>query len=211
MRDEGIKIHLCLKEEKVLFRIDQRESRVLIRRLSKGLRVLDLCCCAGGFSINAAIGGAKEVTGIDFPGPGIEVAKKNAVENGVEDICKFIAGNIASFMTVAGENGDTWDIVILDPPNLAPDGSTPQIAETRYRKLNKAAARLVKPGGLLLTSTCSSEMMVAGRFAALVQGSVITSGRHPAFLQESGAALDHVLDQSNPMSKSLANLLLAIQ
>lgn len=203
-------MNVSLNGQKTGFYLDQRENRAYIRQIAKGCRVLDLCCYTGGFGINAAVGGASHVTGIDSSATAIELASKNAQENGVSSVCNFIKSDIVNFMKVAAGNGDKWDIVILDPPKLAPSRSGLRKSEPRYRKLNKNAANLVGPGGILMTCSCSGAMTLSGRFPQMVKESITLLGRRPVLVRKSTAGVDHVINPSHPEAEYLVNLVMAV-
>ncbi|GMH38609.1 hypothetical protein BSKO_06493 [Bryopsis sp. KO-2023] len=211
VHENGVKFHVNLAGQKTGFYIDQRESREFIRKLSSGHRVLDLCCYSGGFAINAAAGGATEVKGVDSSADAIELARKNAVLNGVDEVCSFVEANIVNYMTTAAENGELWDVVILDPPKLAPTRSALPKAKGRYRKLNRAAVKLVKPGGLLMTCSCSGAMTMSGQFPDIVKESVTTLGRSPVLIRKASASPDHVINPSHLEGEYLTNLVVSIQ
>ncbi|KAL2641303.1 hypothetical protein R1flu_008890 [Riccia fluitans] len=108
--------------QKTGFYADQRDNRHFLRSLCKGKTVLDLCCYSGGFALNAIVGGASHVTGDDSSGPAIELAKANAALNGIEEgRCTFIRQDIKHFLSLSVAEGRSWDVVILDPPKLAPN------------------------------------------------------------------------------------------
>lgn len=203
-------MNVSLEGQKTGFYIDQRENRAYIRKIAGGCRVLDLCCYTGGFAINAAVGGASSVTGVDSSTAAIELANRNAEENRVSGICNFMKHDIVNFMKAAAANGDQWDIVILDPPKLAPTKADLRKSESRYRKLNKAAAGLVAPGGLLMTCSCSGAMTLSGRFPNLVKESITFLGRRPVLVRKSSAGGDHVINPSHPESEYLVNLAVVV-
>ncbi|GMH56571.1 hypothetical protein TL16_g02161 [Triparma laevis f. inornata] len=160
IQENSILYTLNPSSQKTGFYTDQRENRALISSLSSGKRVLDLCCYVGGFSLNAAKnGGAVECVGVDSSSDAIEGARENAVLNDVTN-CEFVQSSIEGYMKKAIENGEEYDIVILDPPKLAPTLKGLDRASRKYHALNRDALKLIdrKNGGLLLTCTCSSAM-----------------------------------------------------
>uniref|UniRef100_A0A803MZ73 PUA domain-containing protein n=1 Tax=Chenopodium quinoa TaxID=63459 RepID=A0A803MZ73_CHEQI len=121
VKENGIIYAISLTGQKTGFYADQRENRQFIATIAEGKRVLDICCYSGGFSLNAARGGAVSVTGIDSSMPALELAEKNVVLNGLEsERVTFLKQDASDFMKKAAARNETWDIVILDPPKLAP-------------------------------------------------------------------------------------------
>ncbi len=136
------------------FFCDQRENRKKLASLCEGKSVLDLCCYTGGFSVQAmALGKAKEVIGVDLDETPLQVAKENANLNQVR--ARFVQSDAFNYMRDMIAAGKQFDVVVLDPPKLI--RSRPEIEEgtRKHFDLNRLAMRLVKPGGLLLSCTCS--------------------------------------------------------
>jgi 23S rRNA G2069 N7-methylase RlmK/C1962 C5-methylase RlmI len=174
---------------------DQRENRLAVANYCQNKRVLDLCCFTGGFSLNAAInGGAKHCTGVDSSLIAIETCRANAVRNNVSnDEVKFVPSDITSFLQSCKEK---YDVVVLDPPKLAPSVKLLDKARRKYHALNRDAVSVVdeQMGGLLLTCTCSAAMTQAegGQyFLKMVQAAAQAAGRQVTLLTVSGAAPCH--------------------
>ncbi|XP_040874305.1 ribosomal RNA large subunit methyltransferase I isoform X4 [Glycine max] len=112
---------ISLKGQKTGFYADQRENRQFISRISDGQKVLDICCYSGGFALNAVRGGALNVTGIDTSPLALELAKENVVLNNIDPgRISFLREDATEFMKGALLRNESWDIVIIDPPKLAP-------------------------------------------------------------------------------------------
>ena len=142
--------------QKTGFYFDQRENRARIAELSKGRRVLDLCTYLGGFALNAARAGASSVTLVDRSEALLDQAKVLAERNGLAEGLTFRTADIRRDLAPWAEKGEAWDLVILDPPKLSPKGQHRRRALDTYRNLNAAAMRLVSPGGLLVSCSCSA-------------------------------------------------------
>ncbi|KAH7416110.1 hypothetical protein KP509_14G076100 [Ceratopteris richardii] len=176
--ENGIHYNINLSGQKTGFYADQRESRLWLRSIAKERSVLDLCCYSGGFSLNAAIGGASEVTGVDSSAPAIELALANRELNGFNSRrMNFVKADISEYMKSAISEGRTWDIVILDPPKLAPSRKVLEQAIRMYRNLNVLAMKCVEPGGLLMTCSCSGAMTQSGKFPSILQASALSARR----------------------------------
>eukprot|EP00889_Picochlorum_renovo_P003037 jgi/Picre1/30067/NNA_005438.t1 len=117
----GVKFHVAPRGQKTGFYVDQRDNRSFISQISKGKDVLDICCYSGGFSIQAARGGAASVMGVDSSQAAIDLAQRNATLNGFNNnTCTFVKNDASKFMDESIDQKKQWDIVILDPPKLAP-------------------------------------------------------------------------------------------
>ena len=214
--ENGVHYNISLLSgQKTGFFLDQRDNRARVRALAaagRANRVLDLCCYSGGFAINAALGGAKHVTGVDSSAPALALATSNAALNGVS--ATFVRGDVMEYVQAQAfseEGRGQWDCVILDPPKLAPNKHALVKATARYRRLNALAAALVAPGGVLVTCTCSGAMAQSGAFPALVSSAVATSGRHAALLGTYGPAMCHVTSPAYPEGNYLEACFLAVQ
>ncbi|CAM9310955.1 unnamed protein product [Scytosiphon promiscuus] len=184
--------------QKTGFYCDQRESREAIRELSKDKNVLDMFCYSGGFALNAAAGGARRVVAVDSSQPALEEAQVNAARNSLEAVTEFVKDDALSFMKTAQAKGEKYDVVIVDPPKLAPNKKALPRATSRYKRLNAAALELVAPGGILVTFTCSAAMTQGGGFVGVVQSAAATAGRTITLLKTVGPAADHVTNPCYP-------------
>lgn len=210
--ENGIKYRASPTGQKTGFYADQRDSRLLMRSLCKGKTVLDLCCYSGGFALNAAVGGASHVTGVDSSGPAIELANANAALNGIEeDRSTFIRQDIKNFLNLSLAEGRSWDVVVLDPPKLAPSRKILPRAMVQYRRLNTLAMRVVNPSGILMTCSCSGAMTQSGQFLSVLQEASKQAGRRLTQLRYAGTSPDHTLDVSYPEGAYLTNVLLRVQ
>lgn len=208
--EEGIRYAVDPLGQKTGFYADQRDSRVFLRRAAAGARVLDLCCYTGGFAINAAVHGAVDAVGVDSSAAAIDFAKRNAALNGVDGRCSFVCSEIEAFMEAAHERGDTWDVIILDPPKLAPSKKVLDRAKSKYKALNTAAMQLLRPGGLLMTCSCSGAMSQSGEFLGTVAEAARRLRRPLTVLREAGAASDHVQCPQYREGRYLTNVLLRV-
>lgn len=181
--------------QKTGFYCDQRENRALFQSLSKGKKVLDMFCYSGGFAINAAIGGATSVMAVDSSPGAISTGVINAELNGVKDRITFERGDALKWMDAAFARGERYDLIVLDPPKLAPNKKALERATLRYKRLNSAALNLLEPsGGLLLTFTCSAAMTQSGNFLTMVKEAGITASRRVTQLRAVGASSCHPIN-----------------
>ncbi|KAL1537154.1 ribosomal RNA large subunit methyltransferase I [Salvia divinorum] len=210
--ENGIYYLVSLEGQKTGFYADQRENRLYLSSISNGQKVLDVCCYTGGFALNAARGGALSVTGVDSSSPALEIARENVVLNNLDPrVISFRKEDATHFMKKAIANDDSWDIVILDPPKLAPSRKALQNASGMYRNLNSLAMQLTRRGGLLMTCSCSGAMTQSGTFLRVLQGAASMAGRKITVVRQAGAGCDHPIDPSYPEGEYLSNVLLRVQ
>lgn len=114
-------------------------------------------------------------------------------------------------MDTAYQQGRKWDIVVLDPPKLAPNKKVLERAVRKYTALNEAAIKLVNPGGLLMTCSCSAAMTQSGEFVPMVVNAARKSRKLVTVIRSAGAAADHVLSPSYSLGKYLTNVLVSVR
>eukprot|EP00985_Skeletonema_marinoi_P018301 scaffold10205_cov215-Skeletonema_marinoi.AAC.4 len=147
--------------QKTGFYCDQRDNRLMVAEYCRDKRVLDLCCYNGGFALNAMAQGAAQCVGVDSSQDAIDAATANAMKNDLDPAkVSFVREDIAAYMKSAMNEEEEFDVIVLDPPKLAPNLSTLDKASRKYHALNRDAMNLInrEKGGLLLTCTCSAAM-----------------------------------------------------
>jgi 23S rRNA (cytosine1962-C5)-methyltransferase len=171
------------------FFADQRDNREYLTRFTAGKRVLDICCNSGGFAIYAkARGGADEVIGIDLDEDILEVAEKNARLNNAE--VKFVQADLFHYLRDAHQRGEQFDVVILDPAKLTRDREQVIAALKKYNDMNKLAMQVIKPGGVLLTCSCTG-LVGEEEFLDMIRRAAFYAGRTVQILKVAGAGADH--------------------
>ena len=188
---------------------DQRENRRVVGALSAGARVLDLYCFTGGFAVNAARAGAREVIGIDRSEPALRLARSAADLNRVASICRFERADVFGKLEGLAAAGERFDIVVADPPAFVKSRKDLGAGLRGYRKLTRLAASLVAPAGILFVASCSHNVADAD-FAEAVRRGLHDAGRFGRILLRSGAAPDHPLHPALPESAYLKAALLAL-
>ncbi len=157
--ENGVKYNVDIENgQKTGFFLDQKENRAAIQRLCKDADVLDCFTHTGSFALNAGIAGAKSVLGVDISDYAVECCRKNAELNGLSDIVKFEAHNAFDILRDWSKEGRQYDVVILDPPAFTKSRSTIDGATRGYKEINLRGMKLVKPGGYLVTCSCSHFM-----------------------------------------------------
>ena len=171
------------------FFADQRDNREFLARFCEGKRVLDVCCNSGGFAIYAkARGGAAEVTGIDLDEEILQVAEKNARLNDAK--VRFVQADLFPWLREAAIRGEQWDVVVLDPAKLTRDREQVMTALKKYNEMNKLAMSVVKPGGVLLTCSCTG-LVSEEEFLDMIRRAAYFAGRTVQILKVAGAGGDH--------------------
>ena len=211
-KENGLQYYISpRKGQKTGFYCDQRENRNFIKSIAKDKNILDLFTYTGAFAMNAAQADAYSVIGVDSSQAAIDTANNNAELNDLDkNKIQFIREDCEKFMERALANGLNYDIVILDPPKLAPNNRALPGAIKKYKKLNGSAMKLVKPNGILLTCTCSSAMTLSGEFMNLISAAAVEAGRHITVLRQSYAACDHTLNPNYVESSYLSAIAVVV-
>ena len=154
--ENGLKLEVdLLGGQKTGYYLDQKINRKMVAGLCKDKSVLDLFCNTGGFALNAAAAGASDVLGVDSSKPTIEHAAIHAEVNGLAAKCRFAVGNAFDALHEALEAKKKWDVIILDPPSFAKRRDAVERAKAGYSSLNRAALKVLAPGGILVSASCT--------------------------------------------------------
>lgn len=177
--------------QKTGFFLDQRENRHLLRRISKDLDVLNCFCFSGGFSVNAALGGAKSVFSVDQDADAIALARENFTLNGLPAAKHdFLAADAFELLESFKREGRKFDLIVLDPPAFAKSQKAVESALGGYASLNRQALAVLKPGGLLCTASCSARVSPEAFFDAVKDGAH-NAGVDLALVEERYQPPDH--------------------
>lgn len=144
--------------QKTGFFLDQKMNRLAMQPLCKGARVMDCFTHMGTFALNAGLGGAREVTGVDISEFAVKEAERNARLNGLDQTVKFVCANVLDYLPELEKKGEKYDVVILDPPAFTKSREATKNAIRGYREINMRGLKLVKDGGILATCSCSHFM-----------------------------------------------------
>jgi 23S rRNA (cytosine1962-C5)-methyltransferase len=176
--------------QKTGFYLDQRDNRLALSRYARGRRVLDLFCYTGGFSLNALMpGGAEHALGFDSSGPAIELARRNAVQNGL-GAARFEQADAFEALETLRASHRQFGLVVCDPPKFARSPKDLDDAVRGYLRLNRLALDVVEPGGIFATCSCSG-LVDRTMFADLLARVAELSGRPIQILEQRGQAPDH--------------------
>lgn len=167
--ENGVKYMVDVKDgQKTGFFLDQKENRKAVGNLSRGFEVLDCFTHTGSFALNAALGGAAHVTGVDASPLAVNQARENAVLNGVENFVDFVCADVFEYLPGLEKEGKKFDLVVLDPPAFTKSRNSIKNAVKGYREINIRGLKLVKDGGYLATCSCS-HFMDYERFTETIQ------------------------------------------
>jgi 23S rRNA (cytosine1962-C5)-methyltransferase len=195
------------KGQKTGFFLDQRDNRALLSSLARDMTVLNLFAYTGGFAAYALKAGAKRAISVESSKPALELARQNFALNG------FAVGEgdllRADAFSYLKNSTETFDIIVLDPPSLAPRRGDVEAAAGGYKFLNLHALRLLEPGGLLLTFCCSQHVSI-DLFQKIVFGAAVDAGRRVQVVKRVGHAPDHPVSLHHPEGEYLKGLLLKV-
>jgi 23S rRNA (cytosine1962-C5)-methyltransferase len=203
VRENGVKYLVSpASGQKTGHYLDHRENRALLSRFVRDLRVLDAFTGTGGFAIAAARAGAREVTGIDSSGAALAAAGLNAEANGVEDRVRFLRDDVFAALRSFEAKGESFDVVCLDPPRMASRKRDLRRALKGYKELNLRAMRLLVPGGVLATASCTG--LVDGvAFERTLRDAALDAERELKVLYRTGQGPDHPWSIVAPESRYL--------
>jgi 23S rRNA (cytosine1962-C5)-methyltransferase len=187
--------------------LDQKDNRRALSSFAKDATVLDTFCYVGGWGLAAAKAGAASVVGVDSSESALAAARENARVNGVDDRCSFERADVFDALREFSAEGREFDIVVVDPPAFAKRRSQIPQAKKGYRDVNIQALKLVKPGGILATCTCSHHIS-SDQFRNLVVQAGRAAGRTLRLIEARGAAADHPVLLSMRETEYLTCLLL---
>jgi 23S rRNA (cytosine1962-C5)-methyltransferase len=188
--------------------LDQRENRRRFAGFAAGRNVLDVFCYSGGFALHAARAGARSITLVDSSADGLELARQNLVRNKIDDADLVEAGWNEGFKHLR-EAGRRFDLIVLDPPKFARAKEQVSQALSAYRDLNAQAARLLAPGGILFTCSCSGNVSEV-EFERTVASAMRQAERRAVLLERRGAAPDHPVPPGFEQGRYLKCLVLQV-
>jgi len=155
--ENGVKFHVDIANgQKTGFFLDQQDNRRAIQHIVKDADVLGAFCYTGSFEIMAGHYGARSVLGLDISQNAIDMCNRNAALNSLEASCKFECVNAFDVLKEWSKEGKQWDVVMLDPPSFTKSRATINKAVAGYKEINLRGMKLVKPGGFLVTSSCTN-------------------------------------------------------
>lgn len=193
--------------QKTGFFIDQRDNRKLLAHYARGKSVLNTFCYTGGFSVYAANAGATKVVSVDSSEKAIVLTDENIKLNGVEKTSTSHAEDVFDYLKTVETND--FDIIVLDPPAFAKNISARHHALQAYQRLNLAALKKIKSGGILFTFSCS-QVVTYDLFKGAVTAAAIEAGRTVRILHQLTQPADHPVNIFHPEGNYLKGLVLLI-
>jgi len=193
--------------QKTGFFLDQRANRQHVRALAQGRRVLDCFCYTGGFAVAALAGGARRVLALDSSAPALEVARENLAANPLDaSKVEFVQADVFGHQRLLRDRGERFDLIVLDPPKFAPTAAQANNAARAYKDINLLACKLLAPGGMLATFSCSGGVS-AELFQSIVAGAALDAGIDGRIIGRYGPDADHPVALNFPEGDYLKGLL----
>ncbi|MBS0319947.1 MAG: class I SAM-dependent rRNA methyltransferase [Proteobacteria bacterium] len=210
MREAGLAYRVdVLGGQKTGFYLDQRDNRALVRQHARGRRVLNAFCYTGGFTLAALAGGADSVLSIDSSGPALALALANLAANPTLAASRatWAEADVFSELRVLRNRGAQFDLIVLDPPKFAPTAALASRAARAYKDINLLALKMLAPGGLLATFSCSGGIG-SEFFQKVVAGAAADARVDATIVARLAATADHPVTLAFPEGEYLKGLLL---
>jgi 23S rRNA (cytosine1962-C5)-methyltransferase len=210
--EDGIRYHVdVIGGHKTGFYLDQHDNRRLLGTLAAGKQVLNCFCYTGGFSLQALAGGAASVHSIDSSGPALALAQGNLALN--PDLpaarAEWQEADVFQTLRELKSQGRSYDVIVLDPPKLAPTTAHARRASRAYKDVNLSALRLLNPGGLLMTFSCSGGVGIE-LFQKIAAGAALDADRDARIIRRLSGSADHPVGMTFPEGEYLKGLLLQV-
>jgi 23S rRNA (cytosine1962-C5)-methyltransferase len=207
--EHGLKFGVDAEQgHKTGFYLDQRDNRLALRKLARGKTVLDCFCYSGGFALNALAGGAAAVIAIDSSGPALKVAQANAALNQLNGT-EWLEADVFKTLRAFRDAGRRFDVIVLDPPKLAPTAAHAEKAARAYKDINLLAFKMLNPGGTLMSYSCSGGIS-PDLFQKIVAGAALDAGVDARIEGWLHGAADHPVALNFPEGEYLKGLLLRV-
>ena len=191
--------------------LDQRENWALVRQYAQGKEVLNCFGYTGGFALAALQGGASQVTEVESSGPANEQFQTNLQLNGLNgEQTEVLEADVFAQLRRFRDQARSFDLIILDPPKFAESQSQVKKASRAYKDINMLAMKLLRPGGLLFTFSCSGAVE-ADLFQKIASDAALDAHRKARLVRRLSSSSDHGIDLSFPEGDYLKGLLLAVQ
>ncbi len=208
--ENGVRFYVNIGSgQKTGYFFDHRITRQKVKKLSQNRRVLDVFSYTGSFAINAARGGAKGVLAVDRDADAIAMAERNARLNGVNGVCEFVVADAFDFLRELIKKGERFDLVNLDPPAFIKAQKDKKSGMACYGKINTLALKLLNPGGILVSSSCSHYLFWQDLLDVVVRA-VQEVNRQFVIIDRSTQGPDHPVLPQMPESEYLRCLILQI-
>jgi 23S rRNA (cytosine1962-C5)-methyltransferase len=195
-----------LQGHKTGFYLDQRENRLRVAGLSEGRDVLDCFCYTGGFSVNALAGGAKSVLSVDSSAEALRLCRENVILNHLPvERYSMLEGDVFQVLRKLRDEARSFDLIILDPPKFAATAAQAEKAARGYKDINLLGFKLLRPGGMLVTFSCSGGVD-APLFQKIVASAALDTGVDAQIIEHLSQAADHPVALNFPEGDYLKGL-----
>ncbi len=209
INENGVRIEVDIAHgHKTGFYLDQRDNRALTRALAAGADVLNTFCYTGTMSVAAMLGGAKSVVSVDSSAPALLMGQRIAALNGCDAAhMQWLDADVFTEMRKLRDQNRSFDLIIIDPPKLAPTTHHVEKATRAYKDINLLGLKLLRPGGHLLTYSCSGGVSI-DLFQKIVAGAALDAGVEAQIVKRLSAGSDHPVSIHFPEGEYLKGLLL---
>ena len=192
------------------FYLDQRQNRLRLRQLARDREVLDCFCYTGGFALNALAGGARSVLAVDSSAEALALGRRNLELNDFPYAqVEWLEADVFQALRGLRDRGRSFDLVALDPPKFAPTAAQVERASRAYKDINLLAFKLLRPGGLLVTFSCSGGVD-AGLFQKIVAGAALDAGVDGQIVEHLHQAPDHPVALNFPEGTYLKGIIIRV-
>ncbi|MBN2048089.1 MAG: class I SAM-dependent rRNA methyltransferase, partial [Anaerolineaceae bacterium] len=208
IEENGLKFRVDVRSgQKTGFFVDQRRNRQLLREwMPQGADVLNCFCYTGAFTVYALAGGAKSVLSVDSSADALEMGAENLRLNGMELAeVEWLEGDVFQLLRKFRDSRKSFDVIILDPPKFAPTAAQAERAARGYKDINLLAFKLLRPGGLLFTYSCSGGISPE-LFRKIVTGAALDAGVDAKIVAYMNQGADHPVALNFPEGTYLKGL-----
>ena len=207
IHENDLKFNIDLESgHKTGFYLDQRQNRLRVRELAKDRDVLDCFCYTGGFTVNALAGGAKSVVAVDASAEALALGRENVALNGQQvGRVEWREGDVFQVLRRLRDEGRSFELIILDPPKFAPTAAQAEKASRGYKDINLLAFKLLRPGGILVTFSCSGGID-AYLFQKIIASAALDAGVEAQIVEHLSQAGDHPVALNFPEGAYLKGL-----
>ena len=208
IKENGLKLEVdILNGHKTGFYLDQRDSRAALERFSKDKDVLNCFCYTGTFGLYALRGGCKNVINVDVSQPALDTAERNVKHNDLDlSRAEFVKQDVFKLLRQYREEGRQFDTIVMDPPKFAESKAQLTGACRGYKDINMIAMQILKPGGTLLTFSCSG-LMEQNLFQKVVADAALDAGKELLIMERLNQAADHPIAGNYPEGFYLKGLI----
>ncbi len=208
LMEDGLRFTVDVAQgQKTGFYLDQRDNRKRVRALASGREVLNCFCYTGGFTVAALAGGAKSVLSIDSSAEALALGRANVAANALDPArAEWRDADVFAELRKLRDGARSFDLIVLDPPKFAPTAQHAEKASRAYKDINLLALKLLRPGGLLATFSCSGGIS-ADLFQKIVAGAALDARANAAVIGRFEASADHPVALSFPQGDYLKGLL----